>query len=78
MSLHQAVSQGAGHSHRSGGKHKRGRAGAPVSTLHAKDLRKEATLCEGTDTTGWDHWEFMFENFSVGKRCRKCLRLTRD
>jgi hypothetical protein len=76
--FHQAVSQGAGHSHRTGGRHRRGPARGPARIIHAKDLRAELTLCERADTSDWDHWDYKFEYFKVGKRCRTCVRLTKE
>jgi hypothetical protein len=46
--------------------------------LHARDLEEEVTLCERADTSDWDHWDFKFEHFSVGRRCRKCVRLVKE
>jgi hypothetical protein len=46
--------------------------------MHAKDPHQEVTLCAGVDTTHWDHWDFLFEYFKVGRRCRKCIKLTKE
>ena len=76
--FHQAVSPGPGQSHRSGGRHRRGPVRGPTGTLHAKHPDDEVTLCGGVDTTDWEHWDFRFEYFKVGRRCRKCIRLTKE
>ncbi len=78
MPFHQAVSPGPGQSHRTGGRHKRGHVRGPAGKMHAKDPHQEVTLCAGVDTTHWDHWDFRFEYFKVGRRCRKCIKLTKE